>query len=342
MNIGDKVRMLHGNEEGVITRFLSNNLVEVEIEDGFQIPVRASEIAVVSQEENKAFGNAQEVAKIVKNKEHTKDNLPQEAIATKGIYAGFLPINDQKSAFYLVNNLDMDLTYTIAQEQSMHIGGLGVGVLKARQTVKVHEVSMTTLEHWGTYIFQFLYYHSTKYQIIPPFIKKIKFKGSNFYKNQKTIPILDKKGYAFQLDQDIPTAVSVIKADNIPEIDTEALAAAMLQSPNEKILTNKIVLPTPKIISTPPKEVDLHIETLTQDYANMNSAEMLQLQLNTFEKHLENAYASGMQSLIFIHGVGNGRLRQEIHKKLSKTSFIKFFKDARKEKFGYGATEVQF
>ena len=55
MNIGDKVRMLRAKEQGVITRFLSGNQVEIEIEDGFRIPVMQSELVVVSPMEAERF-----------------------------------------------------------------------------------------------------------------------------------------------------------------------------------------------------------------------------------------------------------------------------------------------
>jgi dsDNA-specific endonuclease/ATPase MutS2 len=48
-----------------------------------------------------------------------------------------------------------------------------------------------------------------------------------------------------------------------------------------------------------------------------------------------------MDEIIFIHGVGNGVLRTEIHKRLSKNKQVEYFKDAMKEKFGYGATLVK-
>ena len=39
MNIGDKVRLIHSKEEGIVTRILPNNVIEIEIEDGFRLPV---------------------------------------------------------------------------------------------------------------------------------------------------------------------------------------------------------------------------------------------------------------------------------------------------------------
>ena len=56
LNIGDRVRLVHASEEGIITKIIDNKIVEVEIEDGFRIPVRMSEVAIVSQEEEARFG----------------------------------------------------------------------------------------------------------------------------------------------------------------------------------------------------------------------------------------------------------------------------------------------
>jgi hypothetical protein len=55
MNIGDRVRLVHGREEGIITKVLPNNIVEVEIEDGFRIPVKRNEAVVISELEQKVF-----------------------------------------------------------------------------------------------------------------------------------------------------------------------------------------------------------------------------------------------------------------------------------------------
>ena len=73
----------------------------------------------------------------------------------------------------------------------------------------------------------------------------------------------------------------------------------------------------------------------------MSNAEKIQLQLNTFEQQLNYAIASGMDEITFIHGVGNGVLRKEIHKILSQNNNLKFFQDTQKSNFGYGATLVK-
>ena len=57
-----------------------------------------------------------------------------------------------------------------------------------------------------------------------------------------------------------------------------------------------------------------------------------------FEQKLEQAVAVGADEITFIHGVGSGKLRQEVHRRLSQHPNVAYFKDAQKEKFGFGAT----
>lgn len=100
------------------------------------------------------------------------------------------------------------------------------------------------------------------------------------------------------------------------------------------------VYPVAKV-KRPPASIDLHIDKLTKDHDLMSNGEMLQLQMKTFETNLNDAIASGMDEIVFIHGIGNGVLRKNIHKYLSQLQGIKYFKDSQKTNFGYGATTVK-
>jgi dsDNA-specific endonuclease/ATPase MutS2 len=48
-----------------------------------------------------------------------------------------------------------------------------------------------------------------------------------------------------------------------------------------------------------------------------------------------------MDEITFIHGVGNGVLRDSIHKRLSGNKNVQYYEDVQKDKFGYGATKVK-
>ena len=86
--------------------------------------------------------------------------------------------------------------------------------------------------------------------------------------------------------------------------------------------------------------VDLHIEKLTDDWQRLSNFEMLTLQLKEFEKYYELAVAHRQPSIIFIHGLGTGRLRDEIHEQLRLKREVKSFVNQYHPSYGYGATEV--
>jgi hypothetical protein len=93
----------------------------------------------------------------------------------------------------------------------------------------------------------------------------------------------------------------------------------------------------------PPRSViDLHIEKITDDWNGLSNHEIITLQLKTFEKYYDLAVAHMQPSLIVIHGIGTGRLREEIHEQLKHRKEVKTFVNQYHPAFGYGATEIFF
>ena len=69
---------------------------------------------------------------------------------------------------------------------------------------------------------------------------------------------------------------------------------------------------------------------------------MLSLQLSTFEKYYNLAIAHHQPNLIVIHGIGTGKLREEIHEILKTKKEVKSFVNQYHHNFGFGATEIFF
>jgi hypothetical protein len=88
--------------------------------------------------------------------------------------------------------------------------------------------------------------------------------------------------------------------------------------------------------------IDLHIEKLTDNWKNMSNLEIISLQLKEFEKWYDLAVAHHQPGLIVIHGVGKGRLKEEIHDILKVKKEVKTFINQYDPRFGYGATEIFF
>jgi len=88
--------------------------------------------------------------------------------------------------------------------------------------------------------------------------------------------------------------------------------------------------------------VDLHIEKLTDSWKHLSNFEILTLQLKAFEKFYDLALAHFQPSLTIIHGVGVGKLRDEIHDILKTKKEVKSFVNQYHHAYGYGATEIFF
>ena len=314
MNIGDKVRLLHGTESGVIVA-IKGGIIEVEIEDGFSIPVSKSEIVLVAAEEAKRFGKPEEVGKIQTSLGEVK--------AAKGLFFALLPLNDQKFSLHFINNTDWDLPFAIHKAQSQdYFQTIASGYLQAKSTQRIEDVSLAQLDQWGTYTIQGLFAQKTLFRLQEPLLKKIKFRA-NQLKNMQEIPLLQKKGYLLQIDK-----------EEMEQMDTQKIQEQLWEKQTATQQTEmQVEKPTP--------EIDLHIESLLKEHKSLSNEQILNHQISVFEKALDNAIATGMEEIIFIHGVGSGTLKYEIQKRISKHPNIAYYKDAQKSKFGYGATYIK-
>lgn len=315
MNIGDRVRLLHGNEEGVITKVSPGGRVEIEIEDGFRIPAMKNEVVVISSIEKQYFGE---------EKEGVKDSFRAVSSEAKGgdnkaVFIAYIPLNDKDHSIYLCNNSDRDYIAMVSEVYGENSQTILAERLNTKTSKKIGEKSIHNFEEWPVTLLQFFPIHRKIEKTEKSFERKLKFKASVFFKSKGIAPILEKNGYIFKL------------SENIRDIDIKQL--------NEELNAGKS-LSIPEF-ERPPKEIDLHIEKLTKDYPFMSNSEMLKMQMETFEKNLNYAIASGMDEITFIHGIGNGVLKKEIHKYLSHLGNIKYFQDTQKSRFGYGATLVR-
>ena len=333
MNIGDKVRLIHSKEEGIITRFLKDNVVEVEIEAGFKLPVLRRELAVVSTTEKQFFKPVQSAPQV----ELAKQKEVKPSIkADKGIFLAFVPINDKLVSINLINNSDWNLPFSLTLNNGRIYVGLLGGVLRAKSTQKSNlELAIKDIEEWGSFSFQAFYYTDGPFDERIPLSRKMRVRENTWADHKKKAPIVEKEVYLYQLDAD--EVKEVVQKPKEQEkklvIDVEKLKAGMMETKQTEVLA--------KTYEKPTQIVDLHIEELTKNHRVMSNADMLELQINTFLNKFEQAIASGMDEITFIHGVGNGVLRQEIQKKLSGNKNVAWFEDAQKEKFGYGATKIK-
>lgn len=92
-------------------------------------------------------------------------------------------------------------------------------------------------------------------------------------------------------------------------------------------------------------EIDLHIEKLCDDFYGMSNFEMLRLQEDCFVQKLEDLIKynktkkHNYHTLVAIHGVGEGVLKERI-RKIVRENYELHFSDGSYTKYRYGATEI--
>lgn len=129
----------------------------------------------------------------------------------------------------------------------------------------------------------------------------------------------------------------------------------ILASSDELADTSAPVIPAPEpkgraTASIPHKKstadevvVDLHAEAILDSTENMAPGEILQAQLARFTVALDGAVKGGASSpkrMVFIHGMGKGKLRYEIEKLLKRNYPKLRYQDASFAEYGYGAIMV--
>lgn len=308
------MRLMSGREEGIITRILDNNIVEIAIDNDFTIPVARREVVVIAAEEKKYMTQDEDTRPV------TKREPVAPVFAAQGIYLALVHQSDELLAVTVVNNSDYDVLFTSGEERGKNYRGLQNDKLPPKGTRVITHYHLKEFDKWPSLLIQFMQHRNGSASLFEPVVKRVQFKANSFYKSKRMAPVLNKEAYLFQIDQK-PVEVN---ADKIKE----QLEEAAHNHPQFKL-------------QAPEHEVDLHIEKLVEDYSSMSNSAMLRLQLERFQDALDRAMAANMHEIVFIHGAGNGVLRKEIQKILSRTPGIQFYKDAHKEKFGYGATLVK-
>jgi hypothetical protein len=87
-------------------------------------------------------------------------------------------------------------------------------------------------------------------------------------------------------------------------------------------------------------EIDLHIQALMNGYARLDKGEILRIQMQHFHRFIDRAIRLGANRVFVIHGVGEGKLKEAIADSLRSNPHVKKFKNEYHHKYGYGATEV--
>ena len=154
--------------------------------------------------------------------------------------------------------------------------------------------------------------------------------------SKNKITIIDSDGFEYQyLEKEL-----VYDSNDFSDLTISLQNISEIISEKEQKKNKNIPKVKSKDRSIPPMEVDLHIHQLVPKTRGLDNFEMLNIQLDTARYKITFAISKKIQRIVFIHGVGEGVLRYELHRLLKEYDGQLKFYDADYQKYGIGATEV--
>jgi hypothetical protein len=325
LRIGDKVRFLNEVGEGIVSRIKDKNTVFVEMQDGFEIPFLINQLVPIHTE-------------LIIDKNAENIELNPDAHLTDAIYFVIEPdhdfpslINDYK--LYLFNASSFNIMYSYSIKDEEYFQTIKHGEVGAYQKVLLRQVKIQFFKEYFYHKVECLLYKNSFFKAQTP-IAEVLHITPNILLDSKTIRHDEFKFavHAFLLKDDFVNQARV-------EAELSLVDIARLKSVKEFKSQTKNSKSNKDYLKSLEKTVDLHINELVDRTTGMSNFEMLNIQLEKFNTELDEAISKNMKKLIFIHGVGNGRLKQEIISILKTTSGVTY-QDASYKDFGYGATQV--
>ena len=349
--IGDKVNFLNSTGGGTVKRIIDTRMVEVTIEDGFDIPVLMSDLVLDfrSQQDRRqqVVDNAQkeiQQKQIIEEKEMDdarKSSLRRFGCNAEedGLYLAFVPQDQQWLLtglldVVLVNNTPADALYSFNIKEEGKYISVDYGSIAPHSKVVIESISREDIEYWCEGYIQVILSQEEADFIYRPLHAPFSFRSSRFFKDGSYVEsgVLGEKALMIKL-----TSLLALK-------ETETDLAKMMKDGDKKTVAAQKLVKEKAAIDrhqTAPGEaiVDLHIGELVDNILGMSSNDMFRTQMNYFKKMLESAIANEYDKVTFIHGVGNGVLKNAIIEELKHYDNTSN-RMASIVKFGVGAIDV--
>ncbi|MDR1341995.1 MAG: DUF2027 domain-containing protein [Prevotellaceae bacterium] len=354
MKIGDKVRFLNDVGGGTVLRIEGKTAIICD-GDGFEIPTPIADVVVVNVRESTNFpvkaaqsGRSMDAPAAADREKRVGGNNPANAPAEQlaavsperdasgesyELMLAFLPPANEKAELYLLNDSPYRALYSVGMyERDGGVLPLAQGQMEGDSKQQISTLSVSLLREPRKLRVEILLYKNVRYrpqnvdaadvELSPvKFFKQGAFVENDFFdENALIVGVFSGK---------------VAEKEKMRSVSAEEIKAALQQKSDD--------LPKPLQAFRQPEleEVDLHAEMLVSDVRKLSAGELLELQMSRFSATLENALVSGRKGrIVFIHGIGSGKLKQELRQSLVKNYPELSFQDASFREYGYGATMV--
>jgi hypothetical protein len=357
--VGDKVKFLNDVGGGIVKK-IRQQTAYVETEDGFEMPASFSELIKVeetgfgqftpepvvsranpsvkatapAEEEN----DTEDYAESTSWQDDENDEIITTENSTLNVILGIVPTKAkgaQENGFdiYLISDCAYRLMYTFSVVKDNFVHGKRAGLVEEDTKVLVASFSMAELKVLQSFKINCIFYKKGVYLPHEPLIYEYKIDALTLAN-----PLEWEENDYFERKAVIVNITEMSLIYEIERMITETDDKYIIQKKRPDTLPSKHV--QSKKQQSEIEEVDLHIEELIDSHSGMEAGEILNLQMSRFIIALDGAIRNKTRKIVFIHGVGNGKLKQEIRKTLD-TKYSKLrYQDASFKEYGYGATLV--
>lgn len=357
MKVGDKVRFLSEVGGGVVKAFKGKETVLVEDEDGFEIPMLVRECVVIDtddynikrkpqapQAEASSSRNERKKVEPVNREPEDEPEITYRPAETKegeklNVVLAYVPqdvkaISSTAFDTYLVNDSNYYLYYIYLSAEGKSWKVRAQGNIEPNTKLFLEEFEKDVLNELEHVAVQLIAYKEDKTFLLKPAVNvELRVDTVKFYKLHT---------FTESVYFEEPSLRYAIVENDIPVrqvfADAESLQQALMQKKTEDKTKPQPIVKQPRkndII-----EVDLHINELLDNTTGMSNSEMLEYQLDVFRKTLEGYKAKKGQRIVFIHGKGDGVLRNALLKELKSKYKTYSSQDASFREYGFGATMV--
>ncbi len=335
--IGDDILVLHTNEEGKVTEILNDKMVMIEVR-GVKFP------SYIDQIDFPYFKRFTENKKILQHKKEKKfieqlpkeKSKPTETQVAEGVWLSLIPkfILDEFGdevvelfKLHLVNKTPKGYKFIYEQQALGEINFELTNEITASHDFYLHDIKFSDLNDNPSLFFEFSLLSADKKKA-EYFETSLKLKGKQLFQRVEEMKRKNEPTISFKLFENYPDK-TVEDKPRVPPYIANEYAAYEAKKARQNL--------------EPPRSViDLHMEKLSSDFSRMSNFEILTMQLKEFEKWYNLSVVHLQPNLVVIHGVGSGKLRDEIHEILKTKKDVRFFINQYDHRFGYGATEIFF
>lgn len=350
---GDLVRFLNSVGGGRVNR-IEGNVAYVEDEDGFETPVLVRECVVVGQETAPApkpvsvtavpaaTAPAPVAAPVIEEELPVMETPEGEKINLVLAYEPKDIKQLSSTAFdtYLVNdsNFYLYFSYMTRARENDRWTTRYAGIVEPNIQLFIGDTLPENLPAMDRVAIQYIAFKRDKeFTAKQPQLIEYALDTTKFAKLHCFVPNTYFDGSVIALE---------LVKDDVPyrplTVDTARLQKELKRKKSEDLRPRRrIVKKRTKAERNGDKiVVDLHISELVDDVRGLSNADMLNLQVDEFSRIMDENLKNKGQKIIFIHGKGEGVLRNAILKELNHRYKGHDVQDASFREYGFGATQV--